>query len=368
MDAERQLFRRFPGLRPAVPWLPLGTFPSPVERMARLGARLGCDRLFVKRDDLAGEPYGGNKVRKLEFTLADARRRGADRIVTVGAVGSNHLLATTVYAPHIGASAVGIVVPQPVQQYVRTNVLSDLALGCQIRPAPSLPCAAAELVATMARERLGGRRRSYFLWAGGSSALGVLGYVEAGLEIAAQVQGGLLPEPEWAFVPVGSGGTLAGLVLGLRLAGLRTRPIGVCVYARPATSAWTVALLANLAARYLRRCDRAVPRMRVRPAEIELLGGYLGPGYAHYTRRGVQAVELARDLECLALEGTYSGKCLAAFIDFVSAPERRGAAALFVNTYNSRPLAPLLAGAPRPEALPAPLRRYFEEPIAAVRE
>ena len=98
---EPFLFTRFPRLRGRVPWMELGTLPTPVEPMTRLGEHLGCDNLWVKRDDLTGELYGGNKVRKLEFTLAHARALHRDLIITSGAVGSNHVLATKIGRAHV---------------------------------------------------------------------------------------------------------------------------------------------------------------------------------------------------------------------------------------------------------------------------
>jgi len=356
MSQEPLLFQKYPRLQGRVPRIPLGTFPTPVQPLPRLGQRLGCAQLWVKRDDLSGRGYGGNKVRKLEHTLADALGSGREHLVTLGAVGSNHLLATAYYARQVGLGLSGIVVPQPAQAYLRTNILCVAMLGCRIVPAGSSAGAAAQflrLYLRQARER----RPPYLLWAGGSSTLGVLGYVEAALEIAAQVEQGLLPEPESIFVPVGSAGTLAGLVLGLKLSGLASRPVGVRVYDRTIANEVTVALLANQALRYLRRLDPGIPRRFVSPREVDLRHGYFGRGYAHFTPAGNRAVALARELEDLKLEGTYTGKTLAAFCDHVRG---RAAPQLFINTYSSASLAPLLEGCPGPAILPEPLQRYFD--------
>src|SRR4030042_5011600 len=117
-----ELFQQYPKLK-AIPWVSLGQFPTPVEPMARLGERLGFQRLWVKRDDLSGPRYGGNKVRKLEFLLADAQAQGRDAVLTLGAAGSNHCLATAVYAQELGLKSIAVFVPQPVQEYVRQNPL-----------------------------------------------------------------------------------------------------------------------------------------------------------------------------------------------------------------------------------------------------
>ena len=370
---EPRLFARFPGLRGKVPWMPLGRFPTPVERLVKLGEHLGRDDLYVKRDDLSGEPYGGNKVRKLEFTLADARARGCRTVITAGAVGSNHVVATSIYGREANLRVVGILVPQPVQENLRSNVLACAHVGAQLVPVRSDSLALAGAVRVYARWWRRDRRRPYVLWVGGSSTVGVLGYVEAALEIAEQVEQGALPRPATIFVPVGSSGTLAGLVLGLALAELDCTAIGVRVYDKTFASERVVAHLARRALRYLRRRDSSVPRLDLSRRNVAMIHDYFGLGYARYTRRCVEAMELARRLESMKLEGTYSGKAQASFIDAVRSNPAENlheatieeGPALFINTYNSRSLDPLgdCAG---PQILPKPLRAYFEREISPV--
>jgi D-cysteine desulfhydrase len=178
----------------------------------------------------------------------------------------------------------------------------------------------------------------------------------------------MLPQPEFIFVPVGSGGTMAGLVLGLMLSGMPSTAVGVRVYSKRMANEKTIAFLANRTLRYLRRIDRSVPTHTTSAHEIVMLHDYYGKGYAHYTEKGVKAVELLRDLEGLRLEGTYSGKAMAAFIDFMSVPARRGKPALFIDTFNSVPLEPLLEGCPGPKILPLEIQEYFNKEIALVGE
>src|SRR4030042_5456359 len=126
-----ELFQQYPKLK-AIPWVSLGQFPTPVEPMAKRGESLGFKRLWVKRDDFSGVRYGGNKVRKLEFLLADAQAQGRDAVLTLGAVGSNHVLATALYAQELGLKSFAVFVPQPVQEYARKNLLCDHALGLKM--------------------------------------------------------------------------------------------------------------------------------------------------------------------------------------------------------------------------------------------
>jgi D-cysteine desulfhydrase len=357
------LFRLHPRLEGRVAWTRLGELPTPVAPLPRLGAHAGHGNLWVKRDDLSSPLYGGNKVRKLEFTLADALRRRRRTVITFGALGSNHVLATTVHGRRLGLSTAGVLVPQPVQEYLRRNVLCDQAAGCRIEYVPAragLPGRALRLTLAVPRP--------YLLWMGGSSRLGVLGYVEAGLEIGAQVEAGLMPEPEYAFVPAGTGGTAAGLILGLALAGLRTRAVAVRVLERTLVNEHVIALMARRAHALLARLDPTVPPVRVEPGHVLMLHGHAGSEYARFTAAGQRAVALARELEGLRLEGTYSGKALAGMMAFLRDSVRRAAPVLFIDTHNSAPLAPLMSGGAGPEALPAPVREYFSRPVADVEQ
>jgi D-cysteine desulfhydrase len=259
-----------------------------------------------------------------------------------------------------------VFVPQPVQQYLRDNILANACQGCRIEYVSGDLRAPLRIASIYLRDWMGQRRRPYLLWAGGSSTLGVMGYVEAGLEIAAQVREGLMPEPAFAFVPVGSAGTFAGLALGLKLAGLKTRAVGVRVYDKTFANEKAAAFMHNRALAYLRRLEPAVPDVRARARDMLMLHDYFGPAYAVFTQKGVRAAELAAELEGLKLDGAYSAKNMAGFIDFMSDPGRKHLPALFIATYNSIPLDPLVAGCPGPEVLPQAVRRYFQEPIAPV--
>jgi D-cysteine desulfhydrase len=200
--------------------------------------------------------------------------------------------------------------------------------------------------------------KPYLIAPGGSSPLGVLGYVEAAFEIAAQVAAGAMPEPDTVVVPVGSCGTMAGLVLGMRLAGLRTKAVGVRIYDRSFANEATVAALALAALVRLRSVDRSVPWVAVRPNDVCILHDQFGGGYAVPTEAGTRAIAMARELEGIDLECTYSGKAMAGLIALMSRPEERRKVVLFVDTYSSVPLDALERDFPGPEALPPELRPY----------
>ena len=332
------LLRRFPELEGRIPHLLLGEWPTPVQRLA-LGARLGAD-LWVKRDDLSAPVYGGNKVRKLEHLLADAMRERAGSLITMGGIGSNHVVATALYGRQLGLPTVAVVAPQPVTPFVRRVLELVRALDVELVPCRS------RLTIPLALP--GARRRAdrpYLIGPGGSSPLGTMGYVAAGLELGQQVADGILPAPDEVFVALGSGGTLAGLALGLHLAGLRCRLVGVRVVERPLISKTWVQILVARTAQVLRA---NVPCLRPGHVEISLCHRYLGSGYGHTTEAGSEAIQSLFDSDGLTLEPTYTGKVAAALLE--QARNARARRLLFWHTYNSRDTGPLLeaGGAMRP--------------------
>ncbi|MFC2000465.1 pyridoxal-phosphate dependent enzyme, partial [Chloroflexota bacterium] len=107
------LFEQYPLLQEKLPYMSLGEFPTPVHKLDGLGRELGIGQLYVKRDDLSGQAYGGNKIRKLEFLLGDALRANADEVVVFGGIGSNHAVATAIYVKQLGLRSISMLVPQP---------------------------------------------------------------------------------------------------------------------------------------------------------------------------------------------------------------------------------------------------------------
>ncbi|MEW5945253.1 MAG: pyridoxal-phosphate dependent enzyme [bacterium] len=359
------LFHAYPRLAGGVPWIPLVEAPTPVQRMENLERELGAPGLWVKRDDLTAVPYGGNKPRKLEFVIADAKAKGARAVMTFGGIGTNHGLATTIYAAANGLRSLLVLFPQPVTEHVRRNLLLNARFGAEMRLGGTYPGVACRALAWLAAERAAGRR-VYVLPPGGSSVRGALGYVNAALEIAAQVRDGALPAPDFAFVPAGTCGTAAGLLAGFHIAGMKTVVVGVRVAARIAVNRGVAARLCDGIFRFL-AANGADPTTgggrAARPCaalmkNLVLIHDFHGRGYGYPTPAGLEAIEKLEALEGLRLEPTYTGKAMAAMIDFVKRNRAEKRNVLFVNTYNSRSMNGYLEGV-RPDALPQALRRYF---------
>ena len=355
------LFREFPGLEKGLPRIPFGVFPTPVEEVPSLARTLGIGCLFVKRDDLTHSTYGGNKVRKLELLLAEAKRRKARKLITFGGIGSNHALATTIHGAMNGMTTVSCLVPQPVTKDVKKNLLLGHHYGAELVLADREMDLPVKAMGKYVDGLMKDGKAPYVVPPGGSSVLGALGYVNAAFELKEQVAAGLLPEPDRIFVAVGTCGTAAGLAVGCAAAGMKTRVTGVKVTEWLFGNPVNFAGLASQASLKLHSLDHRFPLNLVTPFDVNLLTDYFGGEYGKFTREGMEAVELMREHAGIRLEGVYTGK---AFAGLIGTQEKEGLAdstVLFWNTFNSADLSDLAARQDYHE-LPPEFHRFFEEP------
>jgi D-cysteine desulfhydrase len=325
------LRERFPDLD--LGFTPLGTGPTPVRRLP--DSLVGGAEVWLKDESGYGDGgWGGNKVRKLEWILPEAVRRGTRTIFTVGGIGTHWGLACALYAREQGLRTTLGLIDQPVDDHVREQQERLRASGAELRylhTPTRLRLAAPVLLAGLA---LRDRRRPMFLGPGGSSPLGALGYVEVALEIAAQVQAGDLPEPAVVVSAAGSGGTAAGLALGLRLAGLRTRVLGIDVNDSVRLDDVAIARLANRSAALLRERGADLDVDDLRPTDLTMRDDWLGTTYGDPTPASTSAVAAAAD-DGLALEPVYTGKALAAVRDLAGTPALPEPV-LWLNTHGPR--------------------------------
>ena len=309
-----RVHERWPGLRSALPHLALGAGPSPVRRLDALPERPGCD-VWIKDDGAYGTLYGGNKVRKLEWILPDVKARGRRTIVTVGALATNHGLATALYARAHGLHCALALVDQPVDDHVRAQLARIERCGARVYKTHgryrTYVAAPWILLRNSDLRRL---RPPYFLTVGGSTPVGCVGFVEAAFELQAQVTAGALPEPSHVVVALGSGGTAAGLAAGLRLAGLRTRVVGIVVNDKTPVGADVVAKLARRTLALLAERGAALPAVTVGPSDLDVETAWLGDGYGHRTAEAERTRAAAAAREGLALDPVYTGKAMAGLL------------------------------------------------------
>ena len=311
--------------------LKLGIYPTPVTRVDSLST--AATTLWLKRDDLTNPVYGGNKLRKLEHLLADAQQRRATRVVTVGSVGSHHVLATGIFGKLAGMRVEAALLPQPRSAHALDTVRAAVAQGVGLFPAESYTQAARRLKSWVAAG-------AYFIPAGGSNRIGTLGMLAAAAELAQQVRAGELPEPDLIVVPLGSGGTAAGLLAGLAIAGIRSRVLAV-----------TVAAPAERFEQQARALAKTLVKEALRPLlweRLEIERGYLGAGYGHATRESERAMQEGAQAGIL-LDPTYTAKAFAAALARIAQGNER--TVLYWQTLSSAPLAPLLVGAPQEHEL-----------------
>ena len=322
------LHARFPGL--TLEHLALGTGPTPVRRLEGVERLDGVD-LWLKDESGYGDGgWGGNKVRKLEWIIPEAWRRGTRTLFTVGGIGTHWGLACALYAREHGLRTVIGLVDQPVDDHVRGQLARLEASGARLHRYATPRRLRLAAPGLMLRHH-DGLRLPWYLPAGGSNAFGALGYVDAALELAGQVDRGELPEPATVVVPIGSGGTAAGLALGLRLAGLRTRVFGAVVNDSFPLDAPVIARLANRTADLLTRHGAdALPQITAE--DLVTRFDWLGATYGDPTAASTQMVE-AGARAGLELEPVYTGKALAAIADL--ADELPGPV-LWLNTHGPR--------------------------------
>lgn len=302
--------------------------PTPIQKLERLSRHLGGPEIWIKRDDLTGLAGGGNKTRKLEFLVADALSQGADTLITVGAVQSNHCRLTLAAAAHEGLKCRLVLEQRVPGSYRRdasgNNFLFDL-LGAETQTVIE---GGSDLGAAMQAEAdklkaLG--RKGYVIPGGGSNALGAMGYVVCAREILAQSLDAGLSFTDFV-VASGSAGTHAGLLVGFTAANAGVPLTGVNVRRPRAEQEGNVHKLAMEAAAFA-----GLPRPS--RESVVALDEWVGPGYSLPTDEMVEAVRMFGQLEGILLDPVYTGKAAAGLIGLV----RRGhfakdARVLFVHT------------------------------------
>jgi 1-aminocyclopropane-1-carboxylate deaminase/D-cysteine desulfhydrase-like pyridoxal-dependent ACC family enzyme len=343
----------FPLLGARLPREALAALPTPV-RESHFDFE-GSERLlFIKCDDKTGDLYGGNKVRKLEFLLHKARMKGCRRVATFGAVGSHHALATALYARKLGLACTCFLSHQKRSPAIPGTLNMHLQNDTEI---VRFGGNYAQRIATL-RTHLWGRD-AWVIPAGGSSWLGAVGFVNAGLELALQVHAGELPPPDRLYVAAGTLGTVAGLAIGLALADLPTEIQAVRVTETSYSGENLLRQLIHKTVLMLRRIDPSIPQHLADRVNIKVRHSFFAGGYAQSDDATDFAVSFAQKNLGMKLEPTYTGKTMAALL--ADLRTERGAAGknLFWNTYNSVPLTATAKTLSERRDLPVEFRSYF---------
>jgi D-cysteine desulfhydrase family pyridoxal phosphate-dependent enzyme len=295
-----------------LPRYPLATLRAPLQRARNLEVALGprCPRIYLKRDDLTGLGFGGNKARKLEYLLADALANDATILVTEGAVQSNHARITAAAAVIARLRSV-LVLDARHGSDVAGNLLLDHLLGAQVRIVPD-KAARSRLMASIGDELRAAGERPYVIPTGGSVPIGAAGYVAMVAELLAQlVTAG--EAPSRLYFPTGSLGTQAGLVVGVRAFSAPFAVYGVAVEHPVERLIADGVTLANGTAELLGTSQR------FSATDITIDGAFIGAAYGVPTEEGIEAIRLLARTEAVFLDPVYSGKAMAALISHVHA-------------------------------------------------
>ena len=299
----------------------LGEYPTPVE-----AARFPdiASPLWIKRDDLASAVVGGNKVRALEFLLAGVQP--GDVLLTGGGEGSTHVLATAVHAARLGAHVHAVRWRHEMHDTAE-RVAQRALRECAIVDTSATPLGG--IVRALA-QRL--TRRARWIPFGGTSPLGILGHVNAALELADQVEADELPMPSRVVVALGTGGTAAGLALGFAAARMPTSVIGARVVPRIASGRARVVHLARATARWVRRTTGVALPMVTRDA-VRVAHEAYGGAYGRVSPLATEAAAAMERATGLRLDPTYSAKAFA--IALRVARDAEGAT-VFWSTFDAR--------------------------------
>lgn len=329
------------------PTASLAQLPTPVIRMEALGKEYHHDQLFIKQDNHSGPIYGGNKIRKLEFLLGEALAEGHKSVITYGAAGSHHALATSICCQQVGLRSISILAPQTPCEHVRQNILMGHAIGAELHLSPDYTHFPALTKQLSERYLTEDGIEPYIIPAGGTNATGSLGFVQAGFELAAQLH------PDIIYIPMGTGGTHAGLLVGLKLAGLKTRVEAIRV----------VDPLFRNASHIKKLCNDLCTKLGINPlvqdSDIIIRDEFFGEDYGIPTPEGNEALERFQSLENVSLETTYTGKSAAALLHDLKTEKLEGQTVLYWNTLNSRDFSAQISDI-NPHDLPSEFHPYFD--------
>ena len=278
--------------------------PTPIDTLPRLSEALGGPRLLIKRDDQTGLAFGGNKTRKLEFLVAEARDQGAKTLVSGGALQSNHCRQTAAAAARFGFKCILVLTGEKPKQ-PSANLLLDELFGAEIIHVADREDRDRILQETFDRAAKDGMK-PYLVPYGGSNATGALGYAFAMKEL---VERNL--HADWILFATSSGGTHAGLLLGQRVFGYKGRLLGISIDESEEWLKQHASELASLAGEKLGK------RIEFTPGDVLANGNYCSAGYGVLTEQEREAIRLFARCEGLLLDPVYTGRAAAGMIDLI---------------------------------------------------
>lgn len=282
----------------------MANLPTPIEKLERISHQWGGPKIYVKRDDMTGIAMSGNKIRKLEFVIAEAQKQGANVLITCGGIQSNHARATAVAARKMGMDSLLVLRGQEGSK-IEGNLVLDLLVGAKIKyiTPEQYRDSVNEIMAELAGELKSQGYRPFVIPEGASDELGAMGYFAATQEIAAQLEQNDL-QIDYLVCAVGSGGTYAGLLLGQKYFKQNYQVVGFNVCD---DEAFFVKKIDSIMQKAIERFNIPV---HVSESDIRIIDGYVGEGYALSRADEIDFIKSVAAAEALILDPVYTGKAM----------------------------------------------------------
>lgn len=348
------LFSSYPKLRNHIPYVSLADLPTSISKLEIRSKNSTINDIYIKRDDLTHKEYGGNKVRKLEFIIGEALSQNKTEIITFGATGTNHGVATALFCKKNNLKCTVILFDQPITKTVQNNLAAMAKLGAKLIYKKSLFSAALHFY----WKQLTAKPHQYFLFAGGSNIAGCIGFVNAAFELKQQLIERKLSQPNYIYCPIGSSATLAGLTLGCFLANIETKVIGVRVAPShvgviPACTHKTITNLMRQTFDFIQH--HSPENMPKNLPTIHMDNNYYGEGYGVATNEALAATNLFKQ-HGINLDATYTAKTAAALL--AHKEKEPDKTFLYWHTFNSASMQDIL-NRPLDHCLPKSLQKVI---------
>lgn len=310
-----------------IPYISLGDLPTPLIKKNILNN----NQLWIKLDNLSNKKYGGNKVRKLEFSLAQVIKKKSSRIITGGGIGSHMTIAISLFAKEYGIKTNSILFKQPINNHVKENFILTKNLSDNYNVSDNYLFFAKNFVNEIIKYSIEDKKLPYIILPGDSNPISNLGYLNAFYEIENQFINMKEDFPDYIFLAGGSGGTLAGLLCGLILSNKKSKIIASCVSDKIVMNYFNIKNLVKKTFKLLNKYGINTPNFDIKDFLIIDFSS-LGKGYGYYTDESVKAYEFAKENNII-LDPSYTSKSFASLLKYDK--KFKSKSFLFINTFNS---------------------------------
>lgn len=367
---EIPLTRQFPNLKKKLPYISLGRLNTPVEKLEKMAKHINFPAIYIKRDDFTGAidertgRYlpGGCKLRKFEFIAAEALLYGAKSFIILGWVDSNSAAITSIYAKKLGMNCICMLKNQENSSTnLRKNLLLHQYYDSELYFCPDNNSRKVNTIAQWDKHKRQDGVHPYIIPTGGSTPLGTIGFVNAAFELEEQIMAGKMPEPDKIYVACAGKATAVGLILGCKLANLKTKVIPVNAAPEDLAGSFKEGITnlfyaTNL---LLHSYDNSIPLLKLTEEDLLINSNFCG-NYCAPTPESEAAKELMKQLEDINLDDTYTSKAFAALLNDIKENKvKPDEVILFWNTYCGLDFSDILNDADYTK-LPIEFHKYFE--------